>query len=68
MTTTPLPSLLKLGDRIVCAKYTPHEILEVFRVDGNNVMLMTDSGNRKFHEPLTIQTLTDYDYELLNPR
>lgn len=60
-----LPSLLKIGDKIVQTKYTPHEVLEVMRVDSNLVLLMNVDGNRKYHKPLTIQKLKDYDYKLV---
>ena len=65
MTTAPLPSLLKVGDKIVQTKYTPHEILTVFRADGNLVMLASDNGNRKYHEPLSVELLRSYDYQLI---
>jgi len=64
MTTQPLPTVLSAGDHIVQPKY-PHEILEAFRVDGNLVMLMTEDGNRKFHEPLSVEKLRAYDYMLM---
>ena len=65
MNYTPLPATLKVGDKIVQRKYAPLEILEVFKVDGNNVMLITEDGNRKFHEPLTVDRLKSYDYQLI---
>ena len=60
---TPLPATLKVGDKIVQHKYAPEEILTVFKIDENGVWLMTDAGNRKFHEPLTVERLRAYDYE-----
>ena len=61
---TPLPEKLAVGMKIYQRAYAPHETLEVFRVDGDFVWLMTPDGNRKFHEPLTVYRLRQYDYEL----
>lgn len=65
MTTVPLPSRLKVGDKIVQMKYAPHEILTVLRADGNSVMLGSDNGNRKYHEPLNVELFKSHDYELI---
>ena len=65
MTTKPITAPLKLGDKLVQTKYAPTQVLTVFKVDGNHVLLMTEDGNRKFHEALTAERLRDYDYELI---
>ena len=61
MTTEPLPAVLCVHDRIVQPKY-PHEILEVFKVDGHLVMLQTEDGSRKFYKPLSVEKLAAFDY------
>ena len=62
----PLPEKLDVGMKIYQRAYAPHETLEVLRVDGDFVWLMTPDGSRKFHEPLTTYQLRQYDYELKN--
>ena len=61
----PLPPSLSVGQRIVQTKYAPNQVLTVFKVDNGQVLLMTEDGYRKFHEPLSIQMLRDYDYQLI---
>ena len=65
MKLVPLPDTLEIGDRIVCNKYyVEAEVLEVFKVDGDRVRVMRENGNA-VTDPLTVQTLRNYDYELI---
>ena len=65
MNYQPLPATLKIGDKIVCNKYyVEAEVLEVFKVDGERVYCMRNNGNA-VTEPLTVQLLKSYDYQLL---
>jgi len=65
MTTTPLPSLLKCGDRIACPKHYPQPcIYEVMKVNGDRVWIANEAGVT-LHGNLTVQLLRDYDYQLI---
>jgi len=64
MKLVPLPATLKIGDKIVCNKYyVEAEVLEVFKVDGDRVWVMRENGNA-VTDPLTVELLRAYDYEL----
>jgi len=65
MNYAPLKDTLQVGDKIACSKhYVKAEILEVFKVDGERVYCMRNNGNA-VTEPLTVQLLKSYDYQLL---
>ena len=59
---------IKVGDKIRCKRGVdgqPPEILDVLKIyDDRRVLLCHENGNRAF-VPLNIQTLRDYDYELV---
>ena len=67
MKCEPLPATLKVGDKIVQTKYTPHERLEVFKIDAvdrDRVWLMYENGNA-LTGSLSMQLLKAYDYQLI---
>ena len=65
MNYEPLKDTLQVGDKIACSKhYIEAEVLEVFKVDGECVYCMRNNGNA-VTDPLTVQLLRDYDYQLI---
>ncbi len=67
MTTAPLPSLLKVGDKICQPKYAEDEILTVFKIDDRDpgrVYLMRENGVA-LRNSQSVELLRDYDFELV---
>ncbi|MDD5485963.1 MAG: hypothetical protein PHW65_00150 [Dehalococcoidales bacterium] len=62
-----LPNKLRLGDLIACRKAgNPPEMLEIIKIyNDGRVLVRRENGVRAF-APIAIQTLRDYDYEIVN--
>jgi len=59
--------ILKPGDKITCRKVggENHEVLDVLKVYADGIALLCRTDGVRAFKPISIQTLIDYDYELL---
>jgi hypothetical protein len=67
MNYAPLPSLLKVGDKICQRKYAPDEVLEVFKVDAETgrVYLMREN-DVALRNSQNVELLRAYDYMIIS--